>query len=113
MIDMTILTDALYATASPFAADAVLTLAVSDAEAMTLPAYDGTRGKAAGEKAEIETVGPYATVRAADLDGIDMADLRGATLVLNGVEWIVTNHEMRQGAAGEAAGEIALYLEKA
>ncbi len=107
--------DALYA--SPIAVDAVLTIACGDVP-MALRAIDKTMGVELGGakdqrnrfSSEVETVEPGATVRAADLTGIDLADLRDASLEINGKTWIVRNHRMRPSPTGEGTGEVLLLL---
>ncbi|MER9355556.1 hypothetical protein NKI61_20000 [Mesorhizobium sp. M0514] len=106
---------ALYA--SPIAVDAVLTVTCGDPP-MALRAIDKTaglviEGNEAGRNrfsSEVQTVEPAAAVRATDLAGIDLADLRGASLEINGKTWTVRNHLLKPAPTGEGKGEVLLLL---
>ncbi|RWE11569.1 MAG: hypothetical protein EOS61_15680 [Mesorhizobium sp.] len=99
---------ALYA--SPIAVDAELVIACG-AVPMPIRAIDKTAPKTIGfQGADVLTVGPSAAVRASDLVGIDLADLRDAELTMNGTTWIVKSHQPIPAPTGEAAGEILLIL---
>lgn len=60
--------------------------------------------------AEVQTIEPVACVMASALSSIDLADLRGATLLLNGKTWAVRNHVLEQSSNGPGTGEILLVL---
>lgn len=61
----------------------------------------------------VMTVIPAAKVRAIDLAGIDLADLRDATIALNGKTWTIMDHQLEPVTTGEGGGEVRLILEKA
>ncbi|MER9524120.1 hypothetical protein NKI96_11095 [Mesorhizobium sp. M0292] len=99
---------ALYA--SPIAVNAVLTVACGHPP-MALRAIDKTASKTISfQGADVLDIGPAAMVRAVDLADVDLADLRGASLEINGKTWTVRNHVLKPAPTGEAAGEILLML---
>lgn len=93
--------------------EAVLTMACGDPP-MTLTMIDKTAGVATNGggrfSVEVETVAPAAAVQATDLAGIDLADLRGASLEINGKNWTVRNHMLKPNSNGEGKGEVWLIL---
>lgn len=109
--------DALYA--SPIAVDAVLTVACGDPP-MALRAIDKTSGIVIGGakdqrsrfSSEVETVEIAVAVRATDLADVDLADLRGASLEINGKTWTVRNHVLKPAPTGEGKGEVLLLLKE-
>ncbi|CDX22118.1 hypothetical protein MPL3356_390155 [Mesorhizobium plurifarium] len=99
---------ALYA--SPIAVDAELAIACGEVP-MSIRAIDKTNPAALNFKGvDVLDIKPAATVRASDLAGIDLANLRDAELTLNGKCWRVVSHQPLPGPTGEAAGEILLIL---
>lgn len=99
---------------------AVLTLEGTDGETIELTAIDktspvtlGGRRERSSFAVEIDTVEPAATVRVTELAGRSPAELRGASLAMNGKTWIVRSHLMEPAPTGEADGEIRLILEEA
>ncbi|RUW42991.1 MAG: hypothetical protein E5V37_03330 [Mesorhizobium sp.] len=99
---------ALYA--SPIAVDASLTIACGEVP-ISLRAIDKTNPAAIGFKGvDVLDIKPAATIRASDLAGIDLANLRDAELILNGTCWRVASHQALPAPTGEAGGEIMLIL---
>jgi hypothetical protein len=61
---------------------------------------------------DVKTIRPAVTIRAADLasKGFDAADLEGARLVLGDRAWLVKATMPKPAPAGEAEGELYLFL---
>lgn len=86
---------------------------VTSASAATLTVIDRTSGIAVMLRgAEVETVHPAAIVRAVALAeaGLTRADLRRASLVMNGTTYRIDATQPRPTPAGEADGELLLIL---
>jgi hypothetical protein len=64
---------------------------------------------------DVKTIRPAVTLRMGDLTerGFDAADLEGAQLVLGDRAWRVKATMPKPGPAGEAAGELYLFLVEA
>lgn len=97
--------------------EAVLTLCGGQPP-LPISAIDETAGKVINSNgdgrnrfaSEVQTIEPVACVMASTLSSIDLADLRGATLLLNGKTWTVRNHLIEQSSNGPGTGEILLLL---
>ncbi|AEH88194.1 hypothetical protein [Mesorhizobium opportunistum] len=120
MYDLSLLYGPMFGSVG-FGVPAVLTLAGTDgavidigADGGPLQAIDKTSGMAVGGggrfASAIETVEPVAILRAPDLAGIDLENLRGATLRFNDKDWNVRNHALKTSPRGEAYGEVLLML---
>jgi hypothetical protein len=109
---------ALYA--SPIAVNAVLTIDGTDGATIELRAIDKTAGVVIGGakdqrsrfSSEVESVELAVAVRATDLADVGLADLRGASLEINGKTWTVRNHVLKPAPTGEGKGEVLLLLKE-
>jgi len=94
-----------------FGVDASLVTAGGAAHALT--AIDRTRGIEVTEGAiGVASVRPAAGVRAADLVtlGIDLDDLDGGSITLNGATWSIDYHIERPTPFGAEDGQVFLIL---
>lgn len=102
--------DAIYA--SDLAVDAVLTVSCGEMP-YTIRVKDWTDGVQVGfQGVDFASLQPAIDVRVSELatNGIALADLRDASLTVNGRDWRVMSHLMIQTATG---AEVRLWLEKA
>ena len=95
-----------------FGVSAMFTCLYDDRVELTV--IDQTRGVEGADASSIEvkTIRPAVTIRTADLTekGFDAADLEGAQLLLGERAWRVKATMPKPGPAGEAAGELCLFL---
>ena len=75
-------------------------------------AIDETKGVAVGDDVEVQTIEPAVLVKRTDLADVDLADLRGATLSLNGTDWTVRSHKKLQTPGGADTGNVRLILKR-
>ena len=96
-----------------FGAPAVLTLR-PDAPGIPITAIDRTEGVEVSASGSIDvlTIKPAAMVRMSELTelGVMLADLDGATLLLNGRVRRIDSHMLKPGPQGDSAGEVYLIL---
>ena len=97
---------------SVLAVDAVLHMSTPLGD-VPLTVIDKTAGVTLNQAVDVQTVLPVATVRAPELAaaGVDLADIDGKTLTLNGKDWRVASLETKPSPNGEGDGEIFLVLE--
>jgi hypothetical protein len=76
-------------------------------------AIDKTAGITINSAVDLQTTLPAATVLAADLiaAGIDLGDLDGRTLTMNGADWRVASLEQRPSPHGRDDGEVYFILD--
>lgn len=87
------------------------TLVVGEADPLALTVIDRTDGvKIEDGQIGIMSVQPGADIRAADLVGVDLADLDGASLTFNGNTWTVHTVLENPTPSGAADGLVTVTL---
>lgn len=78
----------------------------------TLTVLDDTKGTSLPGSAIIESIGPSARVRMAELtaNSIDTTSLKDATITFNGNAWRIKTHKMLPSRNGESDGLVRLML---
>jgi len=98
--------------ASGLGSDAVTDL-LTDGELRVIDMTAGAETSPGGQF-NLPTIEPACRVRRAELDekGLTLDDMIGSGIVVNGVDWVVSNVQLVPNPEGEAAGEVLLVLRK-
>lgn len=97
-----------------FSVTAVI-MPVTSASAASVEVIDKTDGVILGGFGpDLATLKPAAVVRVSALTaaGLTRADLKGATLLMNGITWNVDATQARPSPSGQSDGEILMELGK-
>ena len=93
-------------------ADQAAQIAPASGPPFGIAALDKTAGVLVGGHVEVQSVSPAAVVMMVDLAaaGIDPAALDDGQITLNGVTWTIQSHKSAPSPAGEADGQLYLFL---
>jgi hypothetical protein len=86
---------------------------LAESEAVAVTVLDKTKGAAWGDRPEVQTLKPLATVRVSELTakGVAADDLDDSLITFNGGTWKIIAHRPKPAfIGGEAEGEIDLLL---